>query len=474
MQEDEAKIKFLKKIAKNDNSDIVALFKEVLPYKMEGYSGYTILTQRNVTSSKNVSVQGILNFSKQIYDLWYDYVVSLDESKFDSDVTKKALRIIKMANIYKKENMNPQQCYDFIFKDYQTKFKGSGLRPMWAQSGDEPIYRGQVCPEFIHFTPFLRDKNLTCRLYLNLTPENAVRVGSVLASKCKKFGVKVYGKFWTEGAFRNDGFLVYTTFKNVEKVIAILEEIHREQPKLFEGAEKMNDFVCRINSFIGYGDEPEYRHSSFNEERGAAIDEYFKDLFSNEYKQIGNFSGKIRNSFGENLTLKEYLEYKFKSEFLKSVNDSYNDAVNGNFSDDCQTDERKKAILDFYKKLHKEIQKSVPDYITKQFEYMADMVIERMKMGKGPVTNNIQVKTKNLDIFPEWRQNFEIPKLQKQGYVEYGVHMDFDLKEKLFDVFGSKKKLEKQITKGNIKPYCDKHHISLLHPCLNLESDRCL
>ena len=54
MQEDEAKIKFLKKIAKKDNADIVALFKEALPYKMKRYSGYTILTQRNVTPSKMI------------------------------------------------------------------------------------------------------------------------------------------------------------------------------------------------------------------------------------------------------------------------------------------------------------------------------------------------------------------------------------------------------------------------------------
>ncbi len=474
MQEDEAKIKFLKKIAKKDNADIVALFKEALPYKMKRYSGYTILTQRNVTPSKNISVQGVLDFSKKIYDLWYDYIVNYDEKRCEYEATKKALTTIKSSNIYKKENMTSQQCYEFIFKGYETRFQGSRLRPMWSQGGDGPVYEGKIYPDFIHFTPFLFVKKPTCRLYLNLTPENAAQVSVILASKCKEQRVRLYGKLWTLGSDRNDTFLVYTTFKNVEKIIAILEDIHKEKPELFEGAEKMNDFVCRINSFIGYGDEPEYKHSSFNQERGDAIDEFFKDLFAHEFKQIGNYPGKIRRGFKEDLSLKEYLVQIFKTEFLKSVRSGYNDVVNGNFPDDCQTDERKKALLDFYVKLQRSVKKSIPDYISKQFEDMADMAIERMKIGKGPVKNNIQVQTKNLDIFPEWRQRFEAPKLQKQGYVEYGVHMDFDLEERLFDVFGSKKRLEKQITKENIKPYCAKHHISMSHPSLNLESNRYL
>ena len=59
----------------------------------------------------------------------------------------------------------------------------------------------------------------------------------------------------------------------------------------------------------------------------------------------------------------------------------------------------------------------------------------------------------------------------KQGYIDYYVKIDLDLEKKLFDAFGSKATISSKITKENLKPYFDKHHISFDTPFLNKETE---
>ncbi len=478
MQEDEARLKFLKKIVGNQTVDMVDLFKDLLPEKMKGYRGYSVIIHRDRIAGGDTPAGGLMQFSKTAYDIWYDYIMGLDEKRVVDDEVRAALHEIKQSAELQKQRMTPERCYEFIFELFPKKYSKKmceTLMPAWAQSGNEPIYKGQVGYDFIHFCPQIAGKHAECRLYLNLKPENSWQVADILVKRCKAEGFSLYGKFWTLGSDRSDSFLVYTSFKNVERMVEILEDIRKENPELFEGAEKMNPFVCKVNSFIGYGDEPQYMHSSFNEERAKAADEFFGDLIAKEYKAIGNFFGKVTTSKGEVLGLREYLIYRIRSEFVSKVSQCYNGAVNGNVSEEFADPTRRKSLVEFYDKLRKACRTGLPEQITKQFEILADKAIESLKLGKRPMIGDVKIKSSRSEIFHDWAQNNVKSSIKQNGYAEYPIGLsDYDLSEKLFKVFGSEERLKKQITRENIKPYCDKHHISIDHPCLNLESDRCL
>ncbi len=471
MLEEEAKAKFLKRVT--PQRDVVEVLKEALPVRMKGgVNGYDILTKTKVTKAEPASVEGFLQFSKQIYDIWYERIMMVDESKIAYPATKAAVATIKASKQLRPENMTPQRCYDFIFKIYDQKFKNTGLRPMWSQMHSEPIVDGHVQPHFIHFNPMLSSRKTTCRLYINLKPENALQVAGLLAQRCKQQKVDLYSKIWTDGSDRNDTFLVYTNFRNAEKIVPILEQIHQEQPELFEGAENMNPFVAKVNSFIGYGDEPEYQHSSFNLERGEAIDEYCADLISNEFKRIANYKQKVHTSTGEDLTLREYLIYRTETEFMSIIDKEYNNVVHGIFPRGVGAD-AKRSYAEFYIKLRQICQKGLPKQIRNQIEKSADENIERMKQGKTPVDATIKVATRRVELFPEYCREAYTEMVQNGGVLEYDIQLEKkSLRTKLFRVFGSEEVMKRQITKEGAKPYFDKHHVSILSPHLNTESER--
>lgn len=205
-----------------------------------------------------------------------------------------------------------------IFFEVCPKVLGE-YAPLHAQGGENPhLCNGEIVENFIHLYPFECPKQTNCRLYLNTIPDNSCKIGEYLLEECYNRNLSVYFKIDTGGA-RSDSMLIYTNYDMVDTFVKILEKIKNEHPELFIGATKSGVFTAKVNDFISYGEEPAYRHSSFNLERSRAISDYISAQLSQARQQIGNYSGTFLTRTGEKLHMREYLIYRLKASFLETL-----------------------------------------------------------------------------------------------------------------------------------------------------------
>ena len=126
-------------------------------------------------------------------------------------------------------------------------------------------------------------------------------------------------------------FKKLTNSKTVDRFIEILNKLKKEKPALFNGATKSGIFTAGINDFISYGEEPEYKHSSFNAERASAIDSFFDQEIANFRQRIASFQGEFTNRFGRKLKLRDYIYYKLETAFLDQLNERQQNIKKGKF-----------------------------------------------------------------------------------------------------------------------------------------------
>ncbi len=466
MSNSEAKIKFLKKFKSKIKVDMVKYAKKILPYKMLGYRSYTILTSLNINqSTKPIKKEELLSFYKNIYDVWYDFVLNLDENKYNRKYYK-GINKIKTDKRFKRNNMTPSDCERFIFESYDKELSGSGLRFLSSQNGK---IVNEDAPNFIHVYPFAMSNNIDCRLYLNLKSENILKLGKILTKKCYQKHYRIYYKFWTGMNDRNDTFLIYTNYNRVHDIIDILKEIKNEKPEIFVGCENSSGILPMIDGFIGFGEEPTYKHSSFNLERGEAFDEFFGELLKKQAKQIGNYTGTIHNSRGEDLYLKEYLKYLIKKSFKKTLKARQMEIVNRQYPEIYKTDDQIRNYIEIQTKIYERCKNTLPDFLKDQIDNNAETIIENLKSGIFQDNINFIFKTRRIAL-SLYSTEYAKKLIEQNGSLNYYFNLDLNLRQKLFDVFDVKNKIVSEISKESLKPYFKKHHISFEYPYLNTET----
>lgn len=271
----ESKLNFLNSLQLN-NTSVAEIVKKHSLFKGITYNKLVKINAQCTNTA--IPPQHLKNIYKSIYNNWYTYLTQIDLDNFDNKQKSKILWFLKQ-NKYKKENMNAENCYQFMHYGYDKVLKDCDIRPMLCQNrNQEPInIQGGVYPDFIHCTPFQRYDNTSCRLYLNVKPENISALTEKLLETCLNKRCRVYFKFWTNNN-RSDTFLIYTNYNRVQKMVDILKTIKSENPKLFEGCENINPLLINIDNFIGFSEEPQYKYSSFNGERADAIEEFCEDI----------------------------------------------------------------------------------------------------------------------------------------------------------------------------------------------------
>ena len=88
--------------------------------------------------------------------------------------------------------------------------------------------------------------------------------------------------------------------------------------------------------------------------------------------------------------------------------------------------------------------------ISPQLDTMADEIIDSLKNGKKPRVKRVYINYKG--------RREQIP-------------FSYNIREKLFSVFNVEKIVEQNVTEENLKPYFDRHHVSIKNTYLNTESE---
>ena len=459
----ENKLQFLNNI--QSSNDLVRFVQYCVPQRIRNASVYNITTSVNVNkNNRRVSPASILSLYQKTYQLMFQYVRDL---KVRSTTTEH-FRILKQMyeNGKLKPNLSPEECQHFFF-EVCPKVLGE-YAPLHAQSGENPhLSNGQIATDFIHIYPFEYVKTINCRLYLNTTPDNSCKIGEYLLEECFKRKLRVYFKFDTEGA-RNDSMLIYTNYDRVNDFIQILEKIKTAHPELFDGAVKSGVLTAKVNDFISYGEEPEYKHTSFNAERSEAIEEYIDNEVRKARINLGNYTGTFQTRTGDVLHLREYLIYRLKASFLETLQQTQDNIKKGIFPKRINQ-ANVRDYIEIETNIYNACMRQIPDFVLQNIEANVDKIIVDLKRGLKPVAGRIDFRTQRTSL-SMYNPDYAKSVLQKQGYLPYHVAIKLDIQEKLFNMFNITSQIQKNITLETLEPYFSKHHCSVLYPHLNTET----
>jgi len=462
----DAKLDFIRSLKPNHNmTDVI---KYCVDHKIKSHTdAYQVVTRTNINpNNKPVSAKALLSLYKTAYDLMYDYIKNLEIKP----TTKQSFKILKKKYELRelKKHLNPQECREFFFVTCPQIL--GDPPPVHAQQGGDPLDdNGNVYRDFIHVYPFEHPSKIDCRLYLNITPENSCKVGEILMKEAYKKHLRVYFKFDTTGS-RNDTMLLYTSYERVNDFVQILQEIKKKRPELFSGAEKTSLLTAKVADCISYGEEPEYKHSSFNTERCDAIDEFVDSQLSKARMSIGKYNGVIKSTNGEKVSLRDFVLNKLKETFMEVLTQTQQDIKKKIYPDNIEK-KNIKSYVEIQNNIFNSCQTNMPKYIVDQFEKQADRIVNNLKFGaRTSSTFSIYFKTVKKELF-NFSDDYINNLIKSRGYLDYPITIRYNMEEKLFSMFSAQQKIYNSITPENLQPYFDKHHCSLTHHYLNTETE---
>lgn len=249
-------------------------------YMSTGYRDYF----QNTHNTGVQNIDGLEEFCKLIYTDWYYKMIS--PASKNQTITKILLKnaFFHPAEVERRGGL---LFYKFILNGYDEYFKKTNTYFAKLQSN-----QGLICDvdslgdDFLHVFGYkISDKKLEsvdARLYLNLKAQNIPLFAIEAYTKCKDKNLSFYFKFRLQDN-RNDSFLFYTSYDDLASYIEIIEEIRREKPELFDGAEKVSKNMGVLYGYIGYGDEPVVQNVdgerfSYNSLRKKCINGLINDL----------------------------------------------------------------------------------------------------------------------------------------------------------------------------------------------------
>lgn len=429
--------------------DIVEVGKMMYDYKMGKTDkivpllefrtdAYNYLTKRNVNKyfDQQVKTEYFQDYLLDVYKSWRQTLsayVKKQKDKFKPETVRVVSAFLNNAQ-FDPANMTGADCERFFIDVLTDKDKSpfvvvqngktidysNDLRPLSKQIGRN-IQKG----DFIHVRPFCRfrmpSKNIECRLYLNLHPNQAMAVGRLLTEKCRKTDTALYYKFWTKANDRNDSFLVYTTYKDAPYMVDCLNKIRSEHPKLFYGAKIGNPMHLKVNDYIGFAEEPQHQHSSFGSEVGEAFDEFYKAQIATSVDTINVDEAK------------RFLTKIFVADAKENVNKFFDVECKGLVNN---------AKLDAY------------------------MTMRDALEGKGPYARTLIDSIKEESKFRLSRIKTNDPSMcfdVKAG--KYVLSIPQNTVERpycwsMLKEFGKDKQIKENITKDNLKPHFLEHHLT--------------
>lgn len=285
-------------------------FKNILrEYIGTGYDAYT----QNTHNTGEQNIAGLEQFCKLIYTDWYNRLTKNNAKltgnyKLVSDALLK-YDIFEPKNVEKQRSATP--FYNFFLRGYNKYFKGTGTSLAKLQTG-EGLIRDENneldMGDFLHvygyeITEKQRPK-IEARLYLNLKAKNIPLFAIEAYRKCKEQQLPFYFKFELQDN-RNDPFLFYTSYEDLPKYVAVIDEIKRENPELLEGTELISKNLGVLNGYIGYGDEPLIKDEdgdnySYNSLRSECVSKIKRQIIQDTTQKFS------QNSHEEVFTMKPY------------------------------------------------------------------------------------------------------------------------------------------------------------------------
>lgn len=455
-------------------------FEYLLPYLGSGYNSYEIMTKFHVNNSEQeLEEPDLLDFYKYIYDYWYDSISSL--SFLEAGKHRKVIKAILKDQRFAKSNMTGSDCEKFFFDTLVNEFKDPALAPVIAQHRKVPYQNGKVEKDFLHVAPLKNLKfsaPLDARLYLNVPPINAAKIGMLLTKLCECSPLPLYFKFWTKANQRNDQFLIYTTFKDAPKMVELLTHIRNLHPELFRGATINSPLYSKVNDFIYFGETPDAEVKSFNGIRAKAFDAYFLKFLSETLSPLVQKDEPIILQDGSKISPKNFFIELMKNHYFEALTKNQLKIEKGQFPNTTLGDtiisssEAAKQYIDEQNILYKNARKGIfePDTLVK-FEDAADFMVQQIKNGNFPkLLLHVKHYTQTLGISGQ-SEDEEMTELSNQGHISYFERFGiFDYISTLLSAYHVSDDIQAHINKQSLNEVLNSFGLSPENTSLNQDT----
>ena len=301
---------------------------------------YDSYSNNSHSSGKIIDANELEQFCRRLFIDYRNYLLQCDQKSNLTGVWKSVVETLK-SDSYNPDIMDKRSgmpYYKLLYSDFRKIF-GDKIPYIAELQSAEDISKGQG--DFLHVFSYigngLKREPIDVRLYLNLKTENILKFSNEFYVRSKKMGLPGYFKFYSSDKNKNDTWLVYSSYSNMDKYINIIEDIKRDRPELFVGSEKVSCNMARLNGHIGFGEEPMdvdangksidysdgYRYS-YNERLGLVTDEIFKQLRSKLTNRcrdclVGCFADNKEMFGNTGVSFKQYLDRGISPVIEKSV-----------------------------------------------------------------------------------------------------------------------------------------------------------
>lgn len=128
------------------------------------------------------------------------------------------------------------------------------------------------------------------RIYLNIKLKNLPLLAEKLVDNAITENAPLIFKFAFSDK-RNDNVVIYSRYKDLEKIVAVIEKTKQDNPELFDGCKVRNPLMATYKEYMGFGEEPLKFGTSYNSIRVDILKKMYKVL-SKKYKNDKNYLSK--------------------------------------------------------------------------------------------------------------------------------------------------------------------------------------
>ena len=128
------------------------------------------------------------------------------------------------------------------------------------------------------------------RIYLNIKLKNLPLLAEKLVDNAITENAPLLFMFALSDK-RNDNVVIYSRYKDLEKIVAVIEKTKQDNPELFDGCKVRNPLMATYKEYMGFGEEPLKFGTSYNSIRVDILKKMYKVL-SKKYKNDKNYLSK--------------------------------------------------------------------------------------------------------------------------------------------------------------------------------------
>ena len=442
----------------------------------ETNDAYIFLISQNAhKTQEDIKDFQVEDFLKEVYKNWYGffqkYTLTTNNNEL-TDLIQADLKKLRTEPRFLPENIEKNGGYsNFFIHQFKNEFKTEHWHAVKNQ-GFFP-YFNSFMDGFLHiYSPINDDFNRDVRLYVNLESKNILPVATMVVDYCYENKLPMHIKFAPRD-IRNDTFIIYTTYDYAQTYVNLLKQIKSKHPQFFANTEKKNPLLATIEGaeFIGFGEDPKYKLSSFNSEREIIFKMCIEEQKESIKKILNNSQNVVQNRYGEVLSIDDYLIYFLKRKLSEKVAEEI---------EKVSATKRKYTLDKIQVEKYLEGQKKILMGITAgRFENrFQDMLSAYKNYLHTPViidehiigASNVYFKLSTN--IPEYAGQQKI-----EGKEEYHIKIPVsiqDINGQLLSLFKEEEKTCKQrLHDPKIqKKYYDENHISTTYPFLNLETEQ--